>query len=195
MPDEEIVGLDGPVGRCGSRAAIDIGRRLALRREHGARLHHVSATEGVDPDGTATRWELGFDLPDRMALLLVVVTFTFDEAFRSFGPGVASLVETAFPAPGSELERMAVSNGLSRRRLRSIWRQTMADHRPLPSSLPDVSEVLTVLRSHDRDIDEPRSFEASVSRAGHARWVVMTRRDRYEVRWAQRPEGEFSYTL
>jgi hypothetical protein len=193
--EEQLVELDGPVGRCSSTAAIDVARRLAALRDGGARLHRVGAAEGIAQDGSATRWEMRFDLPSNVSHLLLVVTFTYDETLRTFGAGVASLAETAFPAPGSELERIAVSNGLSRRRIRGIWRQTMADHRPLRSPMPDAADVLAELRRAGREVSDLRSLEASVSRSDTPRWVVTGGGGRYEVRWSDRIGGGFTYSF
>jgi hypothetical protein len=192
--EEELIELDGPVGRCSSTAAVDIALRLAGRRDPAARLHRVVATEGLSADGSATRWELSFDLPALQVQLVVVVTFTYDEDRHLFGSGVAALMETAFPAPGSELERMAVSRGLSRRRVRGIWRQTMADHRPLPRPLPDAADALAHLRGAGGAVSDVRSLEASVSRSGHPRWVVTGPHGRFELRWSVRSGGGFSFS-
>ncbi|MGF1667329.1 MAG: hypothetical protein ACFCVC_13775 [Acidimicrobiia bacterium] len=102
MIDEDLVDLEGPVGRCSSTAAIGIARRLAGGSDAGARLHRLAATEGISDDATATRWEASFDLPSRMATLEVVVTFTWDENRGAFGSGIASMRVQPFPAPGSE---------------------------------------------------------------------------------------------
>lgn len=192
---EELVELDGPFGRCSSTAAIDVARRLATRRDSGARMHKVSATEGLGGDGSSTRWEVVFDLPTRVAGLVVVVTFTYDESARSFGSGVAAILETAFPAPGSELERMAVSKGMSRRRIRGIWRQTMAGHRRLPDVLPDAADILAALGEQGHVVGELRSLDASVSRSGNPRWIATDRHGRHEVRWTVLPDGRFSYSV
>ena len=190
--DEELVELEGPIGRCSSTAATQIARVLAAGRDGSARLHRIVSGEGLHDDATSTRWEFRFDLPNRLSVLDVVVTFTFDEDARRFGGAVASISQTPFPPPGSELERMAVNKVLSRRRVRGIWRQNVAGHRHLPSRIPDASEAVRLLRSEARPLGELRSVEAVVPRSGGPSWIVSGAEGRHRIRWFTSGQGSQS---
>jgi hypothetical protein len=185
MIDEDLVDLEGPVGRCSSTAAIGIARRLAEGRDPGARLHRLAATEGISDDATATRWEASFDLPARMLTLEVVVTFTWDEDRRTFGSGVASMRPQPFPSSGSELERMLVTRAMPRRRIKGIWRQHLADRTPLPERVPDACEALIALREQGVSSSGLHRMVATVSRTGGPGWTVAGEDGEHRVRWRQ----------
>ena len=189
MIDEHLVELAGPVGRCSSTAAVEVARTLAVQRDRAALMHRVVSGEGLYDDASSTRWEVRFDLPDAVAVLDIVVTFTWDEDRRRFGGGIASITQTPFPSPGSELERMAVGKALTRRRVRAIWRQTLAGHRHLPAVIPDASEAVRVVRSRDLPLGELRSVEASVPRSEGPCWVVSGSQGRHRVRWSTARDG------
>jgi hypothetical protein len=180
---EELVDLDGPVGRCSSTTAVDAARTLATSRDRAAALRRVVSREGIFDDGSSVRWETEFDLPARQSMLSVVITFVFDEVSRTFRRGVASIHETPFPAPGSELERMAVANALPQRRVRAVWRQTLAGRRYLPDHIPDVADVLVFLRTEARIPGTLRSFEALTPRRGQSSWLVIGSEGRRVVTW------------
>lgn len=180
---EELVELDGPVGRCSSTAAADVARRLAARRRPGARLYRLAATEGILDDATATRWEASFDVPDRMVTLDITVTFTWDEDRRAYGSGIASVAEHPFPPEGSELERMLVARTLTRRRLKGIWRQHLADRPHLPERVPDAAEAVMALRDGGVRVGIIRTMVAKVSRSGGPLWVVTGDSGEHKVRW------------
>lgn len=183
MIDEELVDLDGPTGRCSSTAAIGVARSLAFRREPGARLYRIEASEGVGADATATRWEAAFDLPNRMSVLDVVVTFIWDEARAAYGTGVASIAERPFPAAGSELERMLVMRMLSRRRLKGIWRQHLADRPHLPEAIPDAVDALVALRERGHQTRGLRRMVAAGHRQGGPWWAITDEQGEHRVRW------------
>lgn len=189
MIDEQLVELEGPTGRCSSTTATEIARMLARGRDGSARLHRIVSGEGLHDDATSTRWEFRFDLPDRLSVLDVVVTFTWDEDARRYGSAVASISQTPFPPPGSELERMAVSKALSRRRVRGIWRQTLAGHRHLPACIPDASEAVRLVRSAAKPLGALRSVEAVVPRSGGPSWIISGVDGRHRIRWATNGRG------
>jgi hypothetical protein len=185
---EDLIELEGVVGRCSSTAAAEIARQLAAGRSPQARLHRMLASEGVLVDGTATRWELGFDLVDTMSELDVVVTFTWDEARRAYGSGVASLSDRPFPPAGSELERMLVGRVVSQRRLKGIWRQHLADRPHLPDRIPDAGEALSALREQGRRLGTVRRLVAKVSRSGGPEWNITDETGEHRVQW--RDDGD-----
>lgn len=160
--------------------ALAEARRLAEDLDPAARVNRIAADEGLAADGTASRWELAFDLVDRMAELDVVVTFVWEESSRRWGSGVAALDLHAFPSAGSELERMLVRGEIPRRRLPGLWRQTLAERRPLPPVMPDAGEAIA---RAGVDPDGLRAVEASVSRLGGPRWTVTTRTGERAVRF------------
>ncbi len=168
------------VGRCGAVEAAAVARRLAARLDPAAGLHRLVAAEGIDGDGTATRWEAHFDLPARQATLEVVVTFRWMEDSGRYGPGLAGLHELAFPPPGSELARMGERGDLSRRRIRGIWRQQLRERRYLPETIPPLGRALAA-------VGEPGPWyraEATVPRTGGPAWRLRGQ-TRHQVRFAE----------
>ncbi len=165
-------------GRCHTSATLEVVRRLADDLDQKAELHRLVAAEGIEADGTATRWEAHFDLPSRQTTLEAVVTFRWSEEDGAYGEGVAALREVAFPPPGSELARMGADGVLSRRRIRGVWRQQLRERRYLPPVIPPLEAALAAAGD-----DGPwRRVEAVVLRTEGPVWRLQGRR-RHQIRF------------
>ncbi len=186
VPEPELFPLPELHGRCGSAEAAASAHRLVAEVDAEARPLRIRAAEGLAPDGTASRWELTFDLPVRTGEADVVVTFVWEEASGRWGAGVGSVGVRPFPAPGSELEAMLVRGEIPRRRLSGLWRQQLAERRPLPPSMPTAAEALARVPGAAPGL---RAMEASVSRTGGAAWRVSTRTGERIVRFEGTPRG------
>lgn len=186
MREPDLVPLAGLHGRCGSDEALAAARRLAGDLDPDARVRRIEGSEGLTDDGTAARWEISFDLVDRMADLDVIVTFVREESSGRWGAGVAALDLHPFPPPGSELERMLVRGEIPRRRLPGLWRQTLAERRPLPPVMPAAGDAIARVRVDGAGL---RAVEASVSRLGGPRWTVTTRTGEHVVRFEASASG------
>ena len=180
MGGRSEISLPGLWGGCGSSEAVAVVRRLAARLDPTAGLFRLVAVEGLEGDGTATRWEAHFDLPGRQATLEVVVAFRWSEEESSYGEGLAVMREVPFPPPGSELAAMGERKELSRRRIRGIWRQQLRERRYLPEVIPALADVVAVAV----DTGPLRRAEAVVLRTEGPVWRVQGRRRRL-VRFAE----------
>ncbi len=172
--------LAGLAGSCGSVDAARVARSLAAGLDPQAGMFRLVAAEGIEPDGSATRWEADFDLPGRQATLQVVVTFRWSEEAQTYGTGLAVLRELAFPPPGSELARMGERRQLSARRIRGIWRQQLRERRYLPERIPPLGAALAAVA----DPGPWRRAEAMVPRTGGPVWRLQGTA-RYRVRFAE----------
>lgn len=166
-------------GRCDTRAALEVAHRLAAELDAKAGLFRLVAAEGIEADGTATRWEAHFDLPSRQATAEVAVTFRWVEEAGAYREGLAVVREVTFPPPGSELARMGTEGTLSRRRIRGIWRQQLRERRYLPEPIPSLAAALTAVVG---DGGPWRRAEAVVPRTGGPEWRLHGRR-RHRVRF------------
>lgn len=156
-------------GSCTSSEAIEAAGRIAASRGGTDRPWQIGTEDGVDSSGRSVRWEVRFDLPEHRQELVVSVGFPIVEETGGPSEGVASLRSFPFPSQGSELARMATAGQISGRRLRSVWRQQLREHQPLPPDLPDSVAVAQAVAP------EPvRVARARITRLRGFVWIVTT---------------------
>lgn len=169
MTDESLRAVDGLAFSCTSAEAITHLQPLAEAHQRGARAWWIGTEDGCDDGGRSTRWELRFDLADHRQELVASIGFPVSEVTGERGSGVASLRFLPYPAEGSELARMVRAGQISGRRLRSVWRQQLREHEPLPWDFPDSSTVARVVAP-----DPIRAAYARMTRQRGFCWVVET---------------------
>lgn len=147
MRPETVVAVAGLRSACTSTEALAAARSVIEGLDGSAAAWRIEADGGFDLDGRGHRWQVEFDLPERGGTASVALGFTRRESDGVWEDGVATIREVPFPAPGSNLERMAVAGELSARRIEAIWRQQVTDRLRLPDDVPDSSVVAARLEA------------------------------------------------
>lgn len=169
MNSEVLIAVPGLWGPCTSSEAIDAIGALVAGEGTTTRPWQIGTEDGLDHAGRSVRWEVGFDLPERRQELVVSLGFPVEEATGGYAKAVASLRYLPFPSQGSELARMAAAGKINGRRLRSVWRQQLREHEPLPPDLPDSAVVAAAVAP------EPvRVARARITRLRGFVWIVTT---------------------
>lgn len=169
MTGERLVPVPGLSGFCTSAEATIAATRIARDWDAEVRPWRVGTEDGCDLMGRSVRWEVRFDLVARRQEAVVTVAFTVDEETGTRGDGVASVRLLPYPSEGSELARMVRSGQITGRRLRSVWRQQVRDHVPLPPDFPDSVALAAFVAP-----ETIRSAYARITRQWGFVWVTET---------------------
>lgn len=169
MIDETLVPVPGLSGSCTSNEALAAGADVVETYRPEAGAWRVGTEDGCDAEGRSIRWEMRYDLAERRSELRLTIAFVVDEAAGVRTSAVASVQFLPFPAEGSELAKMARAGQITGRRLRSVWRQQMREHEPLPTGFPGSDVMVRAVAP-----DEVRSAYARITRQRGFVWVVET---------------------
>ncbi len=145
-----------------------------------ARLKLISAADGVQADGRATRWEFFFDLPRRRAKLECAWFLVWDKRADAF---VATQVEVRaqpFPASDNKLRQLVDEGELLYQQLRGLWQQERKRTPDLPHKFRDSDAVIRELAELDNNLlNHELSLSTGLNPQGKPCWVARTRSDNF----------------
>jgi hypothetical protein len=149
-----------------------------------ARLKRITASENLDAQGRASRWEFFFDLPSRRAKLQCDWLLPWDEQTDDFAHARLEGMVRPFPPTDSVFYVMVAEGKLLHRQIVGLWNQEYQRSPNLPFHFRDSDEVIAELARQGLDISgSDFSLTTEAVHGQPPNWVAQTRSQTWRTRF------------
>lgn len=163
-----------------ARHAFEIALSEARELDRGACLKLITAPDGLNPNGAASRWEFFFDLPMRRAKLECDWYLPWDANADQFGPPRLEVIARPFPPADNVFRQMVKEGKLLHRQLIGLWNQERRQRPDLPHQFRDSDAALEALVQQGlKAMEIEFSFGTVETPEGKPCWLAQTRERSY----------------
>lgn len=152
-----------------ARQAYSVCQTLAMDFDRKASLKLiVSPDDAIQANGTATKWEFFFDLPQRRAQMIAVWYLPCSPETGNFEDAQIDVTVNPFPAADSTLRKLVKEGKLLHKQLVGMWRKEYKSKPPLPRRFRDSDEVMAEFAEQGLDIAETEVTLIAECKAGES---------------------------
>lgn len=138
-----------------ANGAFSLCMPIAREIDREASLKLIVAPDGsIQRDGTSTRWEFLFDLPNRRAQLVCDWRLSWDEEADHFGEARIEVLANPFPPPDSVPRQMVKQGKLLHRHLIGMWRREHQRKGALQHGFRDSDDIMREFGREGLDVTE-----------------------------------------
>ncbi|MDJ0832539.1 MAG: hypothetical protein QNJ69_03390 [Gammaproteobacteria bacterium] len=155
---------------------------FARKLDRNPRLKLITAADGINIDGKASRWEFFFDLPGRRAKLECDWLLTWDDSADAFQGAQIEVRVQPFPPADNKLRQMVDQGGLLYQQLEGLWKQERKRTPDLPDKFRDSDIVIGELITQNKNLlDQELSLATGLNPQGRPCWLAQSRSDTFHL--------------